>query len=137
MDFRRLGHFHTWLYRKTGGRIGAKAGGGREICLLSTLGRKSGAWRTTPLMCMAHGENLIVVASNGGAERDPAWWLNLRAHPEARVRLGSRHWTVCGAQASEQEAAEIWPRACTYNDQWRSYRERTARTIPLVILRPV
>ena len=137
MDWRRFGYFHSWLYRKTGGRIGTAVGGGREICLLSTLGRKSGVWRTTPLMCMAHGEDLIVVASNGGKEHHPAWWLNLLAHSEARVQLGRRHWNVEARQASEEQAVEIWPLATAYNGHWRGYRERTARAIPLVILRPV
>src|SRR5580765_6356853 len=74
--WRRTGRVHAWLYHLTGGTIGHRAGGLRNL-LLTTTGRRSGERRTVPLTYMADGDRYVLVASNGGADRHPAWWLNL------------------------------------------------------------
>src|SRR5215472_3386024 len=74
--WKRTGKVHAALYRMTGGRIGHSAGGVRNL-LLTTVGRRSGESRTVPLTYMADGESYVLVASNGGSDRHPAWWLNL------------------------------------------------------------
>ena len=68
---------HRAIYQKTDGRVGARLAG-LPMCLLTTVGRKSGLPRTLPLACFPDGDDLIIVASNNGQEHDPAWWLNLR-----------------------------------------------------------
>src|SRR5688572_13329191 len=78
---------HMWLYRVTRGRIGHRAAGLASL-LLTTTGRRSGAARTVALTYVPDGRDYVVVASNGGADRHPAWWLNLAARPEATVQVG-------------------------------------------------
>src|SRR5437867_5773224 len=73
---------HTFVYRLTGGAVGGKMFNG-PVLLLTTTGRKTGKQRTTPLLYIEDGGNLAIVASSGGSDRPPTWWLNLRSNPEA------------------------------------------------------
>src|SRR5262245_14677271 len=82
--WKAVGAVHTRLYRLSGGRIGHTAGHLANL-LLTTTGRKSGAARTVPLTYMADGDTYVLVASNGGADRHPAWYLNLQDDPRAHV----------------------------------------------------
>src|SRR5215212_1779563 len=77
---------HAAIYRASGGRVAGRMFES-PVLLLTTTGRKSGKERTTPLLYLEDGENLIVVASVGGAPRHPAWYWNLKTNPEARVRI--------------------------------------------------
>ena len=86
-----FGNLHRYVYEKTGGRVGGNLAGLRML-LLTTTGRKSGKQYTTPLACFSDGADLVVVASNNGQDRHPAWWLNLEHTPEVDVR-----WFVCSA----------------------------------------
>jgi deazaflavin-dependent oxidoreductase (nitroreductase family) len=90
---------HRALYRATGGRIGANMAGMRML-LLETLGRRSGQRRATPLLYVEDGERFVVVASNAGDARNPAWLLNLRKHPEAGIQVGTRRVAVRAREAS-------------------------------------
>ena len=132
----RLMRGHAAVYRATGGRIGARLPGLPPMLLLDHLGAKSGKRRTTPLVYMRDGENLLVVASKGGHPRDPAWMHNLRRHPETEVQVGSRRLKVRAREATPEERRRLWPKAATYNPPWGRYRERTSRQIPLVLLEP-
>ena len=76
---------HAWVYRRSGGRVLGRMGG-QPVLLLQTTGRRSGRTRTTPVQYLADGDTFVVVASNAGAARPPAWYLNLRANPHARIR---------------------------------------------------
>ena len=81
---------HRALYRATGGRIGARAGSAHML-LLTTLGRRSGQRRVTPLLYVEDGGRFVVVASNAGDDRHPAWLLNLRKQPAVEIQIGARH----------------------------------------------
>ena len=133
--WRRTGQLHAWLYRVTGGRIGQRAGHLTNL-LLTTTGRKSGAARTVPLTYMADGDRYVLVASNGGADRDPAWWLNLEASPRARVQVGPRTLAVVAHRADAAERARLWPRLKAMNPFYAAYEQITAREIPVVVLEP-
>lgn len=133
-DWRTFGRFHTKLYRLLGGRLVGSVGGGRKVLLLTTTGRKSGLERTTPLVYMEHEGDLIVYASNGGKETPPAWWLNLRADPDAEVQIGRDVRAVHARPLDDTEYAEVWPKAAAYNDHWAGYERDTTRAIPLVRL---
>jgi deazaflavin-dependent oxidoreductase (nitroreductase family) len=135
-NWKTFGKVHKVLYKLSGGRFGHEMPDGRRILLLSTVGCRSGKRRTTPLVYMPDEDRFVVVASNGGAESDPAWWRNLEARPEAEVQAGARHVAVRARRADGAEADGIWPRACEYNDHWAGYRTHTQRAIPLVILEP-
>jgi deazaflavin-dependent oxidoreductase (nitroreductase family) len=126
---------HTWLYRATGGRIGHSAGKITNL-ILTTRGRKSGEPRTVALAYMADGSDFIVVASNGGADKHPAWWLNLRHDPNATVEVGVRKLPVTAREATADEHARLWPELKAVNPFFGNYEQITERRIPVVILRP-
>ena len=132
----RLMRGHAVVYRATGGRVGARIPGLPPILLLDHVGARSGRLRTTPLVYMPDGDDLLVVASKGGHPRDPAWMHNLRSHPETEVQVGSRRLKVRAREATPEERRRLWPKAAAYNPPWGRYRERTSREIPLVLLEP-
>ena len=136
-DWRLFGRMHAKLYRALGGRFVGNLGLGRTVLLLTTTGRKSGLSRTTPLIYMPAGSDLVIYASNGGKETPPAWWLNLQANPDAAIQIGRRTERVQARRASEAEYAQLWPKAAEYNPHWRDYERNTKRPIPLVILERV
>jgi deazaflavin-dependent oxidoreductase (nitroreductase family) len=107
---------------------------GIDMLLLTTTGRRSGQPRTTPLACFADGDDWIVVASNNGQDRDPAWWLNLKANPDASVRIGRSEYTVTGRLATAEERTRLWPWLVGRNRVYARYERRTSRPIPVVIL---
>lgn len=127
---------HRWAYQALDGRFVASTGGSK-ILLLTTTGRRSGEPRTTPLLYVEDGERRIVVASNGGTERVPAWWRNLQAEPRAHVQAGRRHCDVVAREATPAEVEHLWPRLTAAYEFFDEYRTRTERTIPVVLLEPV
>lgn len=136
--FRAYWFVHQALRRLSGGRIGTQlARGDRKGTLfLHTVGRTSGQPRVNGLFYIEEGANLVVVASNAGADRDPAWWLNLRAQPDAEVELAGRPRPVRARAATDDEAARLWPRLDVANPDYAAYRANTERPIPVVILEP-
>ena len=127
---------HAWIYRATNGRLGGRLPGLPSLLLLDHVGAKSGKVRTTPLVYMPDGENLLIVASKGGHPRNPAWLHNLRARPETEVQIGRRRLRVQAREAGAEECRRLWPLAAEYNPHWARYRPRTSREIPLVLLEP-
>jgi F420H(2)-dependent quinone reductase len=127
---------HVLVYRATRGLIGDRLPGGLPVLLLDHVGAKSAVKRTTPLVYVRDGENIVIVASKGGDPRHPSWFHNLRAHPDVRVQIGSRQRPVRAHVADPQERARLWPKALEVYPGYEGYQERTAREIPLVILRP-
>jgi F420H(2)-dependent quinone reductase len=125
---------HVAVYRASKGKV---AGGG-GLCLLTTVGRVSGRQRTTPLQTFPHDDGgLVVVASNGGSDRAPSWYGNLRANPEVQVQLGAEVRRMVARTATPAEKAEIWPRVVARAKGFESYQRKTSRDIPVVILTPV
>lgn len=127
---------HTSIYRATGGRLGGRMVES-PVVLLTTTGRKTGRERVTPLLYLEDGGNLVVVASNGGAAGHPAWWLNLRANPEARVRAGNRTLRVRAEEAGGEEKRRLWARLVEMYPAYEDYQRKTDREIPVSVLRPV
>lgn len=133
----RFAAAHTAIYRKTNGRIGHKAPALPTILLLDHVGARSGIARTTPLLYFRNGRAFVVVAAKGGYSRHPAWYHNLLAHPDTTVQVRSQKLTVHARVADAQELDRLWPVALGVYPTYRSYRERTEREIPFVILEPV
>ena len=130
--------FHKTLFAASGGRFGAERpqdGTVGTLFLLST-GRKSGTIRRNALFYLEDGPNLIVVASNAGAESDPAWWLNLQALPAAQVELGPTPRPIRARAATVEENDRLWPRLVAANPGYDEYRRATSRQIPVVVLEP-
>jgi deazaflavin-dependent oxidoreductase (nitroreductase family) len=126
---------HRAVYRVTAGRIGRRTGGPPAL-LLTTIGRRSGRPRQVSLYYLEDGPNAVVVASNAGSERDPDWWLNLQASPDAVAWLGPRRRRVRARRASPQELERIWPRLVQMYPGYETYRRRIGRELPVVILEP-
>ena len=140
VDIRRQGQrfvtgLHARVYRWTGGRVGSRFGTVENV-LLTTTGRRSGARRTTPLSVLARGEELVLVASNGGAPRDPDWFLNLTADPSVTVQRGGDVVAMQARPATAAERAELWPKVTALYSGYATYQTRTEREIPLVICTP-
>jgi len=133
---RWTGKLNVPLYRLSGGRIGGKVGKA-PVLLLTTTGRKSGQARTAPVVYLADGENLVVIGSNAGHSRAPAWSLNLKSNPEAEVEIGRRRRAVRARVAVGDERADLWRR---HNEQYSGFDEyeaRTDRDIAVFVLEPV
>jgi deazaflavin-dependent oxidoreductase (nitroreductase family) len=126
---------NVMLYRRSGGRLGNTLKGA-PILLLDHVGRKSGVTRTAPLLYMRDGEDVVIVASRGGSDAMPAWWLNLQANPTTTVQIGTERRRVLAREASAQEKAELWPRLVEMYGDYEVYQRRTTREIPAVILSP-
>jgi F420H(2)-dependent quinone reductase len=131
---RRAMGFHTLAYRATGGLVGHRIPGGPPMLLLDHVGAKSGRRRTTPLVYLDDGDRLVIVASKGGHPRHPAWYHNLRAHPDTTVQVGPRRRDVRARVASAEEREQLWPRVVELYGGYADYQRRTSREIPLVIL---
>lgn len=126
---------HRFLYRVSNGRIGARTAG-VDVLLLETKGRRTGKQRTTPLLYVRDGTNWIVVASNAGDARSPAWWLNLESQPEAGIQVRDERHRVRARVATAEEETRLWPRLIEAYRSYEDYRKRTSRTIPVVVLEP-
>ena len=126
---------HRGLYKLTGGKVGANLGG-RPMLLLTTTGRKSGKERATPLQYLRDGENMVVVASNGGNKNHPAWLYNVRANPEATAQTGKKVKKVRAEVANEEERARLWPLLLEAYHGYQDYEDETERTIQVVVLTP-
>jgi F420H(2)-dependent quinone reductase len=133
---RRLMNGHAAIYRATNGLVGHRIPGLPPMLLLDHVGAKSGIARTTPLLYVKDGSDIVLVASKGGNPKHPAWYHNLRANPDATVQIGSERRPVCARVATPEERRRLWPKAVAAYGGYRQYQARTDREIPLVILQP-
>ncbi|HEX9992408.1 MAG TPA: nitroreductase/quinone reductase family protein [Acidimicrobiales bacterium] len=107
------------------------------VVLLETTGRKTGKRRSTMLTApVVDGDKVVLVASFGGDRRHPAWFLNLREHPDVVVTMEGRTRELRARVATEDEKAELWPRIVAAYRGYAAYQRRTDRDIPVVILEP-
>jgi F420H(2)-dependent quinone reductase len=127
---------HTALYRVTGGRLGHRVPGFPPMLLLDHVGAKSGTHRTSPLVYVRDGKDLVLVASKGGYPKNPAWFYNLEAHPDTEIQVGSERQLVHARVADAEEHKRLWPKALKVYGGYADYQKRTKRQIPLVILEP-
>jgi F420H(2)-dependent quinone reductase len=127
---------HAGVYRATGGKLFGRMGKS-PILLLNTVGRKSGRKRTSPLLYVMDGEDFVIIASKGGAPTHPAWYLNLRADPEATVEIGDREVRVRAEETDSEEKARLWQKMVEMYPTYDDYQKRTEREIPLLKLHPV
>jgi len=134
--YRNVGKLHTRLYRMSGGRLGHKAGGILNL-LLTTTGRRTGQPRTCPVAYFRDGGRFILIASNGGNEKHPVWYLNLVAEPRATIDAGPERIDVTASTAVGEERTRLWNEAVRGNPQFAVYKSITSREIPVVVLTPV
>lgn len=129
---------HEQLYKRTDGRVGHRMVGVPTL-LLRTTGRRSGATRTNGLVYARDGDDYLVVASNGGADRPPAWLHNLRANPNVEIQVARdrRKGTATVVEPSDAEYDRLWSIVNDKNhDRYSAYQRLTARPIPVIVIRP-
>ena len=128
-----LSRAHLAIYRASGGGIlGSLVG--MPVLLLTTTGHKTGKQRTTPLTFLRDGADLVVIASNGGADRSPDWSLNLQHNRRAVIQFGRDRSTVTARTASADERARLWPVITATYQGYATYQRKTTRQIPVVLL---
>ena len=132
---RRIGKLNVPLYRITRGRIGGRVGRA-PVLLLTTTGRRSGEPRTSPVLFLPDGERLLVIGSNAGNDRPPAWALNLTANPDAEVQVRADRRQVRARVAEGEERDELWRKMNEQYSGFDDYRNRTKRDIRLFVLEP-
>ncbi|KKW62780.1 nitroreductase family deazaflavin-dependent oxidoreductase [Mycolicibacterium elephantis] len=136
------GKAHVWVYRRTGGRVGAnwRVGAGFKkpvpTLLLEHIGRKSGRRLVSPLVFIRDGDDVIVVASQGGRDTDPQWYRNLVANPDAYIEIGSERRPVRAVTATPEQRARLWPKLVEAYADFDTYQAWADREIPVVILQP-
>src|SRR5829696_7748066 len=126
-----FGQEHVDRYRATDGEEGHEWQGTQAL-LLTTTGRKSGEQRTTPLIYGRSGDDYLVVASKGGADTPPAWYLNLQANPQVEIQVKSDTMRVTARDADDGEKPELWKTMTAEWPQYDEYQEKTDRPIPVV-----
>src|SRR5436190_22579496 len=117
LGFRIFGGIHKGVYRLTGGKVGGKIGKA-PVLLLTATGRKSGQPRTQPLLYTQAGDGYAVIASKGGADQHPLWYLNLQANPRAAVTVGRQTRQVRARDAQGEERERLW---CALADLYPGY----------------
>lgn len=134
---------NTWMYKATNGRVGGKWRMGSKrfgdvppVGILTTIGRKSGQQRESPLLYLREGDRVVLVASQGGRATNPMWYLNLKANPAVTFRIRDEVLSLRARDATESERAEYWPKLDAMYPDFVDYRSYTTREIPIVICDP-
>ncbi|MFJ8949369.1 MULTISPECIES: nitroreductase family deazaflavin-dependent oxidoreductase [unclassified Streptomyces] len=122
------------IYEESGGTKGTGMRG-VPCLLLDYKGRKSGQWRRTVLIYGRDGDDYLIVASYGGADRHPEWYLNLQANPDVRLRVETERFTARAETLSAQDKARVWDSLVELFPQYADYQKKTSRDIPVVRLR--
>jgi F420H(2)-dependent quinone reductase len=130
---RAAGSIHRFMYRGLARKMGEM-----QQVLLTTTGRKSGKLHTVPLGAIREGDGWVVIASYGGADIDPSWWLNMKANPDVTVQVNDQ---VIKARMQEitdpAERERIWNTVVSTMKGYANYPKKTSRVIPLGLLRPI
>jgi deazaflavin-dependent oxidoreductase (nitroreductase family) len=122
-------------FRKNRGTITEGPFTGRAVLLLTTTGKKTGQPRTHPLVYTTDGDRLLVIASKGGSPTHPAWYLNLRAHPEVTVEVGPETYQAKAIPvAGGAERRRLYDQHSAINPGFKEYETKTTRVIPAVLL---
>ena len=138
-----MSRFNTWAFKATGGRLGGKWRGGSNrfsapppVGILTTIGRKSGEPRESPLIFLREGNRVILVASQGGRATNPMWYLNIRANPAITFQIKNEVLKLTARDATDAERDEYWPKLDAFYPDFVNYRTYTDRQIPILICDP-
>jgi deazaflavin-dependent oxidoreductase (nitroreductase family) len=138
LQLKTMNAVHRGLLKVSGGRVGW-TGMGMPVLELTTIGRKSGQPRTVMLTSpVQEGSTVVIVASRGGDDTHPAWFLNLRDNPDVEVAMkGQPKRRMRARIADADERARLWPKVISDHKNYGGYQRKTSREIPLVLLEPV
>jgi F420H(2)-dependent quinone reductase len=126
---------NAWIYRRSNGRLGGVFQKS-PVALLTTTGRKTGQPRVSPLLYMRDGDRVILVASQGGRDKHPLWYLNLKADPKVSVQIKDEVLQLRARDATPEEREQYWPRLVAMYPSFDDYQSWTDRVIPIVICEP-
>lgn len=129
---RGVTRLHVLLHRLTGGRL-LNSFGGDDVCFVTMKGAKSGRSMTIPLMYVPHQDGVLLVASMGGAPRNPVWYHNLVKHPDIAVNHRGRRMKLRARLAKSDEKPDLWPICDQHYAPYADYRKRTTRDIPIFV----
>lgn len=131
---KKIGKWQTTVYELTGGRVW-NTFLGCKVAILTTIGAKTGEKRKTPLLYLEQGNEVVMVASQGGFSTEPFWYKNILKNPVVDIQIGSRKRTMVARNATEEEKELLWPRLDAIYEGYKEYRARTRgiRVIPIVI----
>ncbi len=132
--FKLFSAVHIWIYRRSGGRIWGNMSG-IKVLLLTTTGRKSGKTHTTPLGGFDHKDGFVVVASNGGQPKNPAWYLNLRGNSRVTLQVLDKVMHANAELLIGEAREDAWQGVIAAAPAYARYGKMTEREIPLVLLR--
>ena len=124
------------VFRLTRGRLMNKFIGGYPVCIVDTYGAKSGKLRRVALIHLPHGDNKLLVASQGGMPGNPAWYYNIKAHPDVRIMVDGQERAYRARQVSDEEKAALWPHLLSLYPDFDEYQARTERNIPVFSCEP-
>jgi deazaflavin-dependent oxidoreductase (nitroreductase family) len=127
---------HVLLHRLSGGRAFNKLGSD-EVCFVTMTGARSGKRLTVPLMYVPHRDGVLLVASQGGAPKNPVWYRNLVKNPDIEVTHRGRHMKLRARLATPEEKPALWPTCDQHYAPYAEYRTRTDRDIPIFVCEPV
>ena len=126
----------TWVFKKTNGKLGNKFLKGSEVGILTTIGRKTGEPRNSPLLFLQEDQRIVLVASQGGRATNPMWYLNLVANPRVTFQTKAGLFKLTAREATAIERDEYWPKLDAMYADFVNYRSYTDRKIPIVICDP-
>ncbi|MFZ0225941.1 MAG: nitroreductase family deazaflavin-dependent oxidoreductase [Mycobacterium sp.] len=131
-----MARINTWIYRRNGGEGLGGTMQNNPIALLTTIGRKTGEPRVSPLLYLRDGDRVILAASRGGSDKNPMWYLNLKANSEVSIQIRKEVLDLTARDATDEERAMYWPQLVAMYPTFEDYQSWTDRTIPIVICDP-
>ena len=131
-----MSRLNTAAYKASGGRVGGTFLQGAPVALLTTIGRKTGEPRVSPLLYLRDGNRVVLVASQGGRANNPMWYLNLKANPQVTVQIKKEVLKLTARDATDAERAQYWPQLVEMYSSFEDYQSWTDRVIPIVICDP-
>jgi deazaflavin-dependent oxidoreductase (nitroreductase family) len=132
-NFEWFSKAHRWVYHHSRGWIGANLGA--PMALMYTIGAKTGLVRPVPLQYYPHPAGILVLASNNGQPKAPAWYHNLKAHPDIDILVGRQKRRVHAEEIAPEHRAELWPEMRKQNPAIENYAARAGRVLPIILLR--
>lgn len=131
-----MSRINTFMYRRNNGQGLGGTFQKIPVALLTTTGRQSGQPRVSPLYFLRDGDTVVVAASRGGSNKNPMWYLNLKAEPKVQVQIKGEVLDLTARDATEEERAKYWPKLVEMYPAYDDYQSWTDRTIPLVVCKP-
>ena len=130
-----MGRANTWIYRRTNGKVGGTVQNA-PVALVTTIGRKTGQPRVSPLLYLREGDRVVLGASRSGSDKNPLWYLNLKANPDVTVQIKDEVLQLRAHEATAAEREEYWPKLVAMYPTFDDYQSWTDRVIPIVICDP-